>query len=203
MQHDSRGETKMASQWVRSKDVVWEELDGEAVLVSTTRQKTWALNAAASVIWKCCDGQTSIDDIASKLAEACAGARAIVTHGGLGSVRLAWQAGQTLKLFTDEFRNPIPASVTARAVWELIAQNIGGLFHIAGGEILSRWQIGQLLAARWPEPHPRIEASSLRDYQGPARSANTTLNCTKIQPLLSFPLPGLGEWLAANPNAPV
>ncbi|MDQ6632342.1 MAG: sugar nucleotide-binding protein, partial [Verrucomicrobiota bacterium] len=30
-----------------------------------------------------------------------------------------WQAGKTVKLFTDEFRCPIPAVVTARAVWEL------------------------------------------------------------------------------------
>ncbi len=72
MQHaNNRGETKMASQWVRSNDVVWEELDGEAVLVSTTKQKTWALNAAASVIWKCCDGQISIEEIARRVAAAC------------------------------------------------------------------------------------------------------------------------------------
>ncbi len=72
MQHaNSRGETKMASQWVRSRDVVWEELDGEAVLVSTTRQKTWALNRAASLIWKCCDGQISIETLARRVASAC------------------------------------------------------------------------------------------------------------------------------------
>ncbi len=30
-------------------------------------------------------------------------------------MRCAWEAGRTLKLFTDEFRCPIPAAVTARA----------------------------------------------------------------------------------------
>lgn len=124
-------------------------------------------------------------------------------RGFAAEMRRAWQAGQTLKLFTDEFRNPIPASVTARAVWELIAQNTGGLLHLAGSEILSRWQIGQLLAARWTELNPRLEAASLRDYHGPARPSNTTLHCAKIQKLLSFPLPGLTEWLAAHPNTPV
>lgn len=124
-------------------------------------------------------------------------------RGFAAEMRLAWQAGRTLKLFTDEFRNPIPAGVTARAVWELIAQKAGGIFHVAGAETLSRWQIGQLVAARYPELSPQIEESSLRDYQGPARSPNTTLNCAKAQPLLSFPLPGLTEWLRAHPMDPV
>ena len=34
-------------------------------------------------------------------------------------IRRAWEAGQTLNLFTDEFRSPIAAVVTARALWEL------------------------------------------------------------------------------------
>src|SRR5262249_48925407 len=33
-------------------------------------------------------------------------------------IRREWQAGQRLKLFTDEFRCPIFAGETARAVWE-------------------------------------------------------------------------------------
>ncbi len=125
--------------------------------------------------------------------------------GGRGfgaEMRQAWASGQTLKLFTDEFRNPIPAVVTARALWELVAQNPSGIFHLAGAETISRWQIGQLLAARCPELHPRIEASSLRDFQGSPRAANTTLNCAKIQQCLSFPLPGFTAWLAAHPDEP-
>lgn len=118
------------------------------------------------------------------------------------TMRRAWQDGQSLRLFTDEFRSPLPATVTARAVWELVAQNRPGLYHLAGRERLSRWDIGQLLAARWPELNPRIEPSSRRDYTGPPRPLDTSLNCAKIQTLLSFPLPGLREWLMANPNEP-
>ena len=113
-------------------------------------------------------------------------------------MRRAWQAGKTLKLFTDEFRCPMPAVVTARAIWELVAQNIPGLYHLSGGERLSRWEIGRLIAARWPQLNPRIEPSSRRDYTGPPRPADTSLDCAKIQRLLSFPLPGLNEWLKAN-----
>lgn len=115
-------------------------------------------------------------------------------------LRRAWQAGQTTKLFTDEFRSPIPAEATASAVWELAAQNKPGLYHVAGSERLSRFQIGQLIAARWPQLKPKIEAASIKDFKDQTRPADTSLNCTKAQKLPSFPLPGLTEWLAANPN---
>jgi dTDP-4-dehydrorhamnose reductase len=113
-------------------------------------------------------------------------------------MRRAFREGKKLTLFTDEFRAPIPAAVTAQAVWELAAQNQPGLYHLAGSERLSRWQIGQLLAARWPELKPNMEPESLVTYRGAPRSPDTTLNCAKIQKLLSFPLPRLSEWLAVN-----
>ena len=117
-------------------------------------------------------------------------------------MRRAWQAGRTLTLFTDEFRCPLPAAVTARAVWELIALKKPGLYHLAGADRLSRWEIGQLLAARWPHLNPRLHSGSLRDYRAAPRPADCSLNCAKIQRLLSFRLPGLGEWLAAHPQEP-
>jgi dTDP-4-dehydrorhamnose reductase len=115
-------------------------------------------------------------------------------------MRRAWQAGQTLRLFTDEFRSPIHAEATARAVWELVARNKTGLYHVAGSQRLSRVQIGQLLAARWPELNPRIESASLKDYSGAPRPPDTSLNCAKAQTLLSAPLPGLTQWLADHPQ---
>jgi dTDP-4-dehydrorhamnose reductase len=113
-------------------------------------------------------------------------------------MRQAWKAGQTLRLFTDEFRSPTPAGITARAMWELAAQDAPGLYHLAGSERLSRWQLGQLLAQRWPQLNPKIEAASLRQYAGAPRSPDTSLNCAKVQRLLSFRLPGLSEWLTAH-----
>ena len=115
-------------------------------------------------------------------------------------LRLALQSGQGMKLFTDEFRCPIPAVETARAVWELAEKNCAGLFHVAGAEKLSRWQIGQLLAKRWPEVKPKIKPGSAKDFPGPPRALDTSLNISKAQKVLSVPLPGLGEWLAANPD---
>ena len=115
-------------------------------------------------------------------------------------MRQAWERGQKLKLFADEFRSPIPAEVTACATWELASRNQPGLYHVAGDERLSRWQVGQLLAPRWPELNPQIEPGSRKEYPGAARPEDTSLNCAKAKQLLSFPLPGLAEWLAAHPE---
>jgi dTDP-4-dehydrorhamnose reductase len=115
-------------------------------------------------------------------------------------LREGWKRGQTIKLFFDEFRCPIPAAVTARATWELAATEAGGVYHLAGAEKLSRVQIGKLAAARHAELETRIEACSLTQYQGPPRPADTSLNCAKIHKLLSFALPGLTQWLRDNPD---
>jgi dTDP-4-dehydrorhamnose reductase len=118
-------------------------------------------------------------------------------------MRLAWEAGETLTLFTDEFRCPIPAVVTARAVWELAQRDQPGLYHLAGTERLSRWEIGLLLAKRWSRKSgmpARIQAGSLKDYPGAPRSADTSLDCAKLQALLSFRLPPFSRWLEENPD---
>jgi dTDP-4-dehydrorhamnose reductase len=117
-------------------------------------------------------------------------------------LKRAWDAGKTTPLFVDEFRCPIPTAVTARAVWELASQNQPGLYHLAGSERLSRWEIGCLLAKRWPEILPKMERDSIRNFKGLPRSPDVSMNCAKIQQLLSFPIPGLSEWLEQNPREP-
>lgn len=111
-------------------------------------------------------------------------------------------AGQGMTLFTDEFRCPIPAAETARAVWDLAGKKCTGLYHLAGAQKLSRAQIGELLVQRWPEVTAKIKHGSARDFPGPPRALDTSLDISKVQPVLSQPLPGLGEWLAANPDEP-
>lgn len=114
--------------------------------------------------------------------------------------RRSLQAGQGMTIFTDEFRCPIPAVETVRAVWELAQKNCAGIYHVAGAEKLSRLQIGELLIQRWPEVTVKIASGSAKDFPGPPRALDTSLNIAKVQKVLSTPLPGLGEWLAANPG---
>lgn len=115
-------------------------------------------------------------------------------------LRRALETGQGMKLFTDEFRCPIFAGETARAVWDLANKGCAGIYHVAGAKKLSRWQIGELLIKRWPEVKTEIKSGSAKDFTGPPRALDTSLDVSKAQKILSKPLPGLGEWLAANPN---
>ena len=110
------------------------------------------------------------------------------------------QTGPGMTLFRDEFRCPIPAVETARAVWELAGKNCAGLYHVAGAEKLSRLELGALLVKRWPEATATIKSGSARDFPGPARALDTSLDISKAQKVLATPLPGLGAWLAANPD---
>ncbi len=53
-------------------------------------------------------------------------------------MRNSVKSGKPLTLFTDEFRCPLPAGMTARALWELIELDRPGLYHLGGAERLSR-----------------------------------------------------------------
>jgi dTDP-4-dehydrorhamnose reductase len=106
----------------------------------------------------------------------------------------ALREGKALNLFTDEFRTPIPAEETARAVWQLAQQKAKGVYHVAGAERLSRWQIGELMCERYPQYRSQIHATSLSTYQGAPRSPDTSLNCAKAQAKLPLVLPKFSEW---------
>ena len=116
-------------------------------------------------------------------------------------LRLSLQsAGQGMTLFTDEFRSPISAVETARAVWELAQKNCAGIYHVSGAEKLSRFQLGQLLVPRWPEVTAQIKSGSAKDFPGPPRALDTSLDIAKVQQVLSRPLAGFSEWLAKHPH---
>jgi dTDP-4-dehydrorhamnose reductase len=117
-------------------------------------------------------------------------------------LRRAWQTGQVPRLFVDEFRCPLPAAATARAAWELALARHAGIYHVAGSERLSRWDIGRLVAGRCADLQPRFEASSVKDYRGAPRPQDTSLDCRKAATVLSFPLPGLARWLVEHPAEP-
>jgi dTDP-4-dehydrorhamnose reductase len=117
-------------------------------------------------------------------------------------IRRDLQVRDKMTMFTDEFRSPIFAGETARAGWELVNKGCAGIYHVAGAERLSRWQMGQLLAQRSPELGSKMEPGLVRDFPGPPRAPDTSLNVAKAQSILSRPLPGLTEWVAANPHEP-
>lgn len=126
----------------------------------------------------------------------------ISAAGNRGFNEQLWQAFESrrgMTLFTDEFRCPIFAGETARAVWQLAGQKCAGIVHVAGAERLSRFQIGQLLLHRRPQINSVIQPGLAKDFPGPPRALDASLDISKAQKLLPQPLPGLSQWLAANP----
>jgi len=110
----------------------------------------------------------------------------------------AAKAGKDVTLYADEFRCPVPASVIARACWELADRRQPGLYHLGGSERLSRWEIGEALLPWYPELKGRLVKGSARNHIGSPRPADLSLRCDKIQRLLSFRIPGFREWLTGR-----
>lgn len=111
----------------------------------------------------------------------------------------AWRAGRVVDLFVDEFRCPIAAVETARRLWALLDSGQGGVFHLAGSERLSRYEIGRLVAEDLRRSDPDLEmpmrAGSLAGYSGAPRAPDTTLDCSKLAALLGEPMPAFTAWL--------
>ncbi len=109
-------------------------------------------------------------------------------------IRQALWQGKLLKLFTDEFRCPVPAEFTALAVLSLLRERACGIYHIAGGERLSRYEIGVLTAKMFGADTSQIVPGTLEDYEGDPRPADTSLNCLKLQQLIVGSLPSFSDW---------
>jgi dTDP-4-dehydrorhamnose reductase len=111
----------------------------------------------------------------------------------------AWRAGRVVDLFVDEFRCPIAAVETARRLWALLDSGQGGVFHLAGSERLSRYDIGQLVAEDLRRSEPGLampmRAGSLAGYSGAPRAPDTTLDGSRLAALLGEPMPAFTPWL--------
>ena len=59
----------MAKKWTRATGIVWEELEGGALLVNAKTGARWSLNATAAALWAWCDGCTSLNDLAVRLSQ--------------------------------------------------------------------------------------------------------------------------------------
>ncbi|MGI5863245.1 MAG: PqqD family protein [Myxococcales bacterium] len=53
----------------RSVDVAWNEVAGEIVVVSASRGTVCGLSEGAGEIWRMCDGQTTVSQMAQRLYE--------------------------------------------------------------------------------------------------------------------------------------
>jgi dTDP-4-dehydrorhamnose reductase len=94
-------------------------------------------------------------------------------RGASASLRRALANGESPALFTNEYRSPLHAADAAAALVEaLVAPDGPGLFHLAGPERVSRWELGQRFCCA-----QRLDRSRLRavECHEPLRPRDTAL----------------------------
>ena len=99
----------------------------------------------------------------------------------------AIQAGKKPKLFCDEMRQPCSASNVAEVLLELTERrDLHGLFHWAGSETLSRFEMGQRILKHFGLPLDAIESAYRDDETRPARltfNLNPIVSKLKTKPI--------------------
>lgn len=82
----------------------------------------------------------------------------------------AIQAGETPKLFCDEIRQPCSVSNAAEVMLELTERrDLHGIFHWAGEETLSRFEMGQRILKHFGLPLDAIVSACREDSSRPAK----------------------------------
>lgn len=105
-------------------------------------------------------------------------------------VRRRLNQGQSLPLFTDQYRTPLFVRDGARALLELLEQPVKNeIFHLAGRERLNRYAFGQKFARIFGYTEQGLEPIKMHDLDFKAeRGSDCSLKTDKIQQYLSFPL---------------
>jgi dTDP-4-dehydrorhamnose reductase len=102
--------------------------------------------------------------------------------------------GKPVRLFADELRCPIWVESLAAALVELAGLDTTGVLHVAGEQVLSRYEFGVRLLRFHDVDSSAIVAARSRG-SGLQRPADCTLDCSRARDLLCTPLPGLDEVL--------
>ncbi len=90
------------------------------------------------------------------------------------------RAGNTLNLFTDEFRTPANAASVAAGLFLVLEKEVTGIIHLGGAESISRFNFGKLIADVFEIDNPEINPVLQKDLNLSApRPANVSLNSDK------------------------
>jgi hypothetical protein len=106
----------------RSQQIVVQELPDETLVYDLKRHKALCLNRAAGLVWKCCDGQTSVPEIAALLE------RELQTSV---EQEVVWSAlGQLAKARLLEGRLILPSAVAGLSRRELVQMGLAAAIAV-------------------------------------------------------------------------
>jgi len=93
--------------------------------------------------------------------------------------------GQKPVLFTDEWRQTSSAENVAQLIVELIERpNLNGIFHWAGAEVVTRYELGQRILQRFGFHEDNLQPATLADLAGEVGSRPGRLTF-ELDPLVS------------------
>lgn len=104
--------------------------------------------------------------------------------------------GEKMQLFTDQMRNPILIDDLAKAVIIAIQEDISGICHIGGPEVVDRYQFGRKVTEIFGYDESLLVPIKMRDFPYAAkRPLDSTLDTTKFTRATGFVPAGLVEGL--------
>lgn len=102
---------------------------------------------------------------------------------------LKLQQGESLQLFTDEFRSVVGGKSAALGIFQALQHNWQGLYHLGGKERISRYDFGLMLCSTFGIDPSLIKATLQKDVKMAApRPPDVSLNSTKAFALGYNPL---------------
>jgi dTDP-4-dehydrorhamnose reductase len=124
---------------------------------------------------------------------------------GTASEAVLWalRAGRPVRLFVDEFRTPLDPESAALALGSLLRGRHAGVFHLGGGERVSRFELGRRTADAFGlgsssllEPIPRSS------HTGPPRPIDVSLDSSRARRELAWtPRPLADSLVESRPEA--
>ena len=108
----------------------------------------------------------------------------------------ALREGRPLTMFDDVYVTPILVNDLADVLLEAVAADLSGLYNIAGGERLSKYDFACRLAAEFREDASRIRAIPVGGFPFRARRpSDMSLSCARIEQALGRRMPRAAEGL--------
>lgn len=105
--------------------------------------------------------------------------------------------GKNLRMFTDVFFTPIALGHLCPLLVEMADLKAQGIYHLAGGERLSKYEFGRLMARTFGFSESLIEPGNIANANLAApRPRDMSLDCGKAAALLGRPLPGASAGIA-------
>lgn len=104
--------------------------------------------------------------------------------------------GNTIRRFRDQFSSPIYAGDLSRIILEMVARGCVGLFHVGGGEKISRYEFALAVANVFGLPKENILPVPFEQTQGLAcRPKDSSLFSEKMEATLGVTAPRVRDGL--------